>query len=444
MKEEFFKVSAPKVSIDISDIDNFNNSEQAQQAVKKANNQYLHWEELRLKDWIPANKESFWSYIKFIRRFSDSKIMPVKDKSGNFFRINTKYYAEFIHIIDKEMAGNFIGIPAINDADKKQFITRNIIEESIASSKLEGANTSRAVAKKMLLEGRLPRNYGEKMIFNSHKTMQAIEERYCKEKLSLELLYELHTMITKDTIALESQGKIRETFDSKGSRLVIKPWDDKIVAYETPDKEFVEAELHKLIDFANDKGDEEFIHPLIKAIILHFWIGLLHPFEDGNGRLARVLFYWYMLKNGYWAFAYLSLSEKILKSPKQYAMAYIYSEQDDYDLNYFVNYNIAKLQLARDDFQKYIKQKLDENKQLLSQTRLNYDFNERQIKLLQYLKNNLESYTTLSTHQNLYGIGKVTANTDLGKLYKLGFLTKKRQGQKIHYYPTKMVAEIFK
>jgi len=82
---------------------------------------------------------------------------------------------------------------------------------------------------------------------------------------------------------------------------------------------------------------------------------LLHPFEDGNGRLARVVFYWYILKKEYWAFAYLSLSGKILKSPSQYSMAYIYSEQDDYDLTYFINYNIIKLQLSRNDFQKYIK-----------------------------------------------------------------------------------------
>jgi len=56
----------------------------------------------------------------------------------------------------------------------------------------------------------------------------------------------------------------------------------------------------KLIEFANDENiTTGFIHPVIKAILLHFWIGYLHPFCDGNGRTARALFYWYLLKNDY-------------------------------------------------------------------------------------------------------------------------------------------------
>lgn len=176
--------------------------------------------------------------------------------------------------------------------------------------------------------------------------------------------------------------------------------------------------------------------------MLHFWIGLLHPFEDGNGRLSRILFYWYILKSEYWAFAYLSLSEKILKSSKQYAMAYIYSEQDDNHLTYFVNYNIEKIMLARRDFQSFIKKAVSENIATISLVQQKYDFNERQIKLLQHLNQNTQNRTNIAAHQGLYQVKKGTAISDLKVLVQRGFLIKQKQGRNIYYYPTNKVYEI--
>jgi Fic family protein len=420
--------------------------EGVREAIFRANHPYLHWEQLRYKSWIPESlfpdKGLFWQALKVMRGLSSTST-PLRDKEGHYFRMNVKDYAEFLHTIDKEMAGNFMGVTGVSESDKKQFVTRSIIEESIASSQLEGANTSRAVAKKMLLEGRKPQTHGEQMIVNNHQAMLRIERELCKEPLSLELLCELHRMITDKTLEEGSQGKLRETFDKNGQRLkVIKP-DDGKVAYIVPDKEFVEAELPRLIHFANT-NEGEFIHPLIKAIMLHFWIGLLHPFEDGNGRLARILFYWYMLKNEYWAFAYLSLSEKIKKSPAQYMMAYIYSEQDDNDLTYFIDYNIRQLKLARTEFQSYIQKKVEEKRAINFTWQEELHFNERQIRLLQYLHQHRSANTNIIAHQKLYAVKKNTAIADLKQLCESGFLVKKKRGRNVHYYPTEKVGEIFK
>ncbi len=416
-------------------------------ALAKADKHHLHWEELRHKNWIPepfaANKEAFWTLLRF-KRFSESIETPIKDKNGTFYQINTKHYAEFLHIIDKEMAGNFMGIRPLSEANKKQFIARNIIEESIASSQLEGANTSRAVAKKMLLEGRKPTNYSEQMIVNNHQAMLKIEQNFYQQDLSFDLLCELHSIITHKTLPENMQGALRETFNEEGEKLKIIPWSN-VVAYVTPDREFVEKELPRLIDFANDKknAEDNFIHPLIKGIMLHFWVGLLHPFEDGNGRLARILFYWYMLRHEYWAFKYLSLSEKIKKSSKQYAMAYIYSEQDLYDLTYFIHYNIEKLQLARKDFQDYIKIKVNENQVITNEKQEKYQFNDRQIKLLHYFNQEMEGRINLTAYQQLYFVKKPTAILDLKKLVEKGFLLKKKMGRNTYYYPTKAVSSFF-
>lgn len=455
MSETFYKIDSPLISLDEliknsgGDLSKFLTQAEVRNILKQADKPYLHWLDLKYKPWISAklfpSKEFFWNLVR-INRFYNSQVTPIQDVNHQFFRMVVNNYNEFLHTIDKEMAGNFMGVSGLSESDKRQFITRNIIEESIASSQLEGANTSRAVAKKMILEGRKAHNSSEQMILNNHNTMLKIEQELYKENLSWELICELHVMITEKTIEKNKQGVLRDTLDENGNRLVIKPWDDKTITYVAPDKKFVEVELSKLLDFANDvkNNDNNFIHPLIKAIMLHFWIGLLHPFEDGNGRLARILFYWYMFRHEYWAFAYLSLSEKIKKSPIQYAMAYIYSEQDGCDLTYFIDYNIEKLKLAKNDFQRYIKTKLTENQSIISLAQQQYDFNERQVKLLQYFNQKMENRTNIKAHQQLYSVKKGTAISDLKELVKKGFLIKKRHHKNIYYYPTEKVNSIFK
>jgi Fic family protein len=448
MQEKYYKIEkSPSFSTLAEKDRDFNSlimSLEVKSAISKAQESYVSWQEFRKKNWVLERKESVWAFISLQRQFSAEKT-PISDSDGKYFTFNPRNHVEFLHRVDLELGGHFIGIGDFNESDKQKFIRRNLIEESIASSQLEGANTSRLVAKKMLQEGRSPRNHGEQMIVNSHETMKWIESELKHEELSLEIIKDLHRRITYKTIAEKYQGVFRETLDDKGNPLVIKPWDNNSIAYVTPSKEFVEEQIVKLVEFANDKDSGTgFIHPLIKAIMLHFWMGLLHPFEDGNGRLARTLFYWYMLKKGYWAFSYLSISEWIVKSPSQYAMAYIYSEQDQNDLNYFIHYNIDKLKMARKSFQEYIERKILENRKIFAVIKDGHQLNHRQFSLLQYLAKDEQSFTTLVEYKNInFPIGKATAASDLKKLSEDGFLNKFRNGRNIYYYPTDKIKKLF-
>src|SRR5260221_12066996 len=107
--------------------------------------------------------------------------------------------------------------------------------------------------------------------------------------------------------------------------------------------------------FANDSKNENFfLHPIAKAIILHFLIGYIHPFSDGNGRTARALFYWYLIKKGYWLIEYMSVSRIILSSKAQYARAYQYTELDHNDCTYFILYNLKCIGRALEELKAYI------------------------------------------------------------------------------------------
>jgi Fic family protein len=440
------QANAPQTAHDLEAIKAAIDEPDVKLAIAKTEIEYLPWDDFRKKSWVPANKtELIWNTVSFIRQFRQIKT-PITDKDGGHYKFNPQRHEQFRHEIDLEFGGNMLGISDFNEGDKRQIIRRNLIEESIASAKLEGANTSREIARRMLQEGRKPKNHGERMIVNNHLAMVRIDEHYKNQPLSFDVLFDLHRLVTQGTLQDQKfEGELRQTFDPKGNRLKIMPWDETTIAYIAPDREFVEAELPKLIAFANADDESGFIHPLFKAIMLHFWIGLLHPFEDGNGRLARIIFYWYMLRKGYWAFAYLSLSERILKSPKQYAMAYIYSEQDNYDLNYFIQYNVEKLQLARKQLQENLRQQIAENKKATRILQSEQRFNVRQIKLLQQLSKDEQHHTSVALYHNEnQDIGYITAVSDLKSLVTHGFLKKLRTGRNITYLPTPKVLSIFK
>ena len=420
-------------------------SPETRKAMREAQERYLPWQEFRKKSWATGNKEQIWALIHLTRRFTGIT-SPIKDKTGDFYRFDPNSHTEFLHRVDLELGGQFMGVSDLGEGDRRGIIRRNLIEESIASSKLEGANTSREVAKRMLQEGRQPRDKHERMIVNNHAAMKRIEGETKNEPLSLELLKDLHRDITRGTLSDPAhEGALRETFDRKGQRLKIMPWDETTIAYVAPDREFVEEQLTELFKFANGEEGMPFIHPLFKAIMLHFWIGLLHPFEDGNGRLARLLFYWYMLRKGYWAFSYLSLSERILKSPKQYAMSFIYSEQDGFDLNYFIHYNVEKLKLAREHFGVYLRAKIAENRQFIRIMESGHNLNPRQLHLMQYLAKDEDRHTSVSAYHNINtDIGYVTAVSDLKRLVEEKFLVKVRAGRNIIYRPTPKIRTLIK
>lgn len=59
---------------------------------------------------------------------------------------------------------------------------------------------------------------------------------------------------------------------------------------------------------------------------MHFMLSYDHPFVDGNGRTARILFYWSMLSQDYWLAEFLPISRLLKMAPSQYARSFIYTE----------------------------------------------------------------------------------------------------------------------
>ena len=387
------------------------------------NERYLHWEELKHRK-LPLNPVIVWNLMK-ASRVLNAKYLEFGDWVFKYTLIDE--FQEKLHILDKSAAGNLLSsLEALQD-NRRKYIINSLMEEAIASSQIEGAATTREIAKRMLQENRKPKNKDEKMIVNNYDTVKHIVDLK-NEAITSEKILEINRMITNGTLEkTKYEGNFRENNEiavySHDGTLLHKP-------VEYPE---VPKLIDELCDFANRK-DKDFIHPVIKGIIIHFLVGYIHPFNDGNGRTARALFYWYLLKNDYWLFEYLAVSKIINNSKKQYRNAYLYTESDrtpndSGDLTYFLKYNLDCIQKALDDILEYLERKQKEQSQALKIITESGDLTLRQAEILKQFLKQPEKPVTIKEIVTTYSVAYATARSDLFHLEELGYVEKRKSGK---------------
>lgn len=402
--------------------------------IKHAENEYAYWETFRhYKMPVGFSAEEAWAYLKFTRQVN-SENTPIRDKNFKSFNMNlTKNMYKKLSFIDSNTSGFLTSdFDKPSNAQRNKLIISGLTEEAIASSQIEGANTSRKVAKEMLLVNRKARTRDEQMIINNYQVMQRLLD-WKDLPLSKSMLIDVQKNITTGTLDEENDsGRFRKDEDEIG---VVDKLTGETV-FTPPNAEFVSKELDRLVEYANSPElKNDFVHPVIKASLLHFWLAYLHPFIDGNGRTARAIFYWYLLRNNYWMFQYLSVSRVIKKSKVQYDNAYLYSEYDDNDLTYFIVYKLRAIVLSIKDFIEHYQRKLAKEKTLQKIAGQLGDYNERQIDLLQDLNDNKDKTIDLSIYKGHYRVSYETARSDLSYLVKKNLLDRITSGKKYIYVP---------
>jgi len=399
---------------------------------------YPHWDTLRhLTPPKGLSSEEWWLGIK-MRREGLLKQMPLLDKDGRPFRFGVPdLVQEELHNIDAG-AGRSIGIPEpiVNPQTRDRYLVRSLIEEAITSSQLEGAATTRQVAKEMIRTGRPPRDTSERMILNNYQTMQRIVELKA-QPLSPEMVFDIHRLVTEQTL---EEPTAAGRFRRPDERRVVGD-DSGEIFHDPPPAAELPARLEAMCDFANGKTPGFFVHPAVRAILLHFWLAYDHPFVDGNGRTARALSYWAMLHQGYWLFEFISISSILKKAPAQYGLSFLRCETDDNDLTYFVVAQTRVIRRAIDELHSYIGRKTAEVRELEARVQALALFNHRQAELIRHaLKYPYQEYT-IAGHRKSHNVAYQTARTDLLDLQARGVLASRKRGKKMVFTPPRDLSE---
>ncbi|MDR1190578.1 MAG: Fic family protein [Verrucomicrobiales bacterium] len=394
--------------------------------------EYLHWDDLRFKP-LPENlsAEELWIGLKIQRHIRRQDIALTDANSMPFsFLLCDDLYKE-LREIDVNVGGQaFVaGLDVNNHETRNRYLISTLIQESITSSQLEGAVTTRLVAKEMFKTGRPPRNDGERMILNNYQTMEFIREIQGRQ-LTMDLLLEIHRRVTVGTLENNTAaGRLRREDEP------VKVADNEgNIYHEPPSAAELPRRVQAMLDFANTPERESgYVHPVVRAMILHFWLAYDHPFTDGNGRTARALFYWAMLHQGYWIFEFISISSSILKAPVQYARAFLETESDENDLNYFLFYHLKIIKAALIELREYVRRKQDEIQRVAVLMRGSAALNYRQQALVEHAMRHPDFRYTITSHKNSHNVTVQTARNDLFGLVDKKILRVKKIG-KVYYF----------
>jgi Fic family protein len=388
----------------------------------KINTEYLYWDKVKYLAPKGIGPEELWTAVKIIR---NSNMKRVQLSNFTFSFMITEQMQKTLHEFDMNLGGNLGTLNIVPEKDYTFYLVSSIMEEAIASSQMEGATTTRKVAKDMLRKGRKPSNKSQQMIFNNYQTIDYIINNKDKD-FTLENLLEIHKRISSQTMDdVEEEGSFRKSDD-----IYVMNEITGEVAHIPPSHKDVVTLLKNMCEFANNETQEGFIHPIIKSIILHFMLAYIHPFSDGNGRTARSIVYWYLIKQGYWLMQYLSISRIIYKSKPAYEKSFLYTENDELDLTYFIQYNLKAMNDAFKELKKYLQRKINDAESMHILYNIK-DVNERQAKILKILKDLPMSIFTATEISTRFGVDIKTARKDLQCLVALGYMeTRKMAGSK--------------
>ena len=403
--------------------------------VDVARDRYFSWDRMRFHT-PPAGltHEQWWIATSFKRRGA-ARSLPLRQVDGTPFWFTLPDDAlRALHDLAVR-AGGAIGLrePVTNADTRNHYLVRGLMEEAITSSQLEGATTTRRVAKEMLRSGRQPSTKDERMIWNNYNAMRFVQE-HREEDITPARVLELHEILVNGTLdEPEDAGRIQTPDEER----IHVGTEDGLIVHESPAAETLEGRLAELCAFACGTTVEDYwLPPIARAIFVHFMTGHDHYFVDGNGRLARTLFYWVMLRENFWLTEFTTISTILKNAPVKYARAYLYSEQDG-DLTHFLLYNLTVATRAFDALETYLERQTRTTEAFKRDIKSHQlGLNHRQVAILERAIHDTTLDLTMESHRNSHQVSLMTARSDLLGLENLGLLVRRKQGRAFHWWPT--------
>ena len=200
------------------------------------------------------------------------------------------------------------------------------------------------------------------------------------------------------------------------------------IHYEAPKAGLLEGEMNELINYINTDKETDF---LIQAGIVHLWFVILHPFDDGNGRIARALTDMILARSDDSKFRFYSMSSQIQKNRKSYYEVLEKTQKGSMDITNWLLWFLENLLVAIQSSGEITDKVLQ--KAEFWQKNSNLVFNERQIKVLNRFMDNFEGNLTTTKWAKMCNCSQDTANLDINDLIDKKILKKTGKGRATHY-----------
>ena len=361
-----------------------------------------------------------WQQLQISRRENGVKI-PLKDQEDKdlFFSL-TEELKKKVVAVDDLARNNFFD--NLDENEKIDLIRAAQEDEAFYSSVIEGAHTTKKRTKELVEKGLEPKNKDERMVLNNYKALMFILENLHRD-IDEDIIIKIYQKVTEGTLDEEELGY-------RNNQNYVRSLNE--VVYEPPKYEEVPKLMKDLVKFINDDS-EDLLHPLIKALILHFDFVYIHPFNDGNGRTARALTYMYLLKSGYHFFKFFSISSLLKEFRGNYYKAIKNVEDYDSDVTYFVEFYLDMMEKSikkvSSDFRNQYLLKVIKEKIL----NRGLELNSRQVKSLEKIIKVNKKNVDIAFYMSLNKVVQETARKDLQELVEMEILQVTKLGKKNVY-----------
>ena len=212
------------------------------------------------------------------------------------------------------------------------------------------------------------------------------------------------------------------------------------IHYIAPPPERVDEEMAHFLDWFNR---QENVNSVIRSAIAHFWFVCIHPFEDGNGRLARILSDMLLARTDKSEFRFYNISSQINKDKKRYYDMLEKAQHGDGDLTEWIGWYARTLSVALDEAENIVSTTL--NKSFFWQKVSSVPLSQRQTDMLNLFLDGYEAKITSKTWASLAHCSKDTAIRDIQDLVEKEILREdipgaKRPSYSIIYDPEDITA----
>ena len=222
-------------------------------------------------------------------------------------------------------------------------------------------------------------------------------------------------------------GQYRDDADGR-MQVVSGALGHEKVHYEAPPASIVAEEMKKLIDYINDETQTDLV---IKAGIVHLWFVIIHPFEDGNGRIARTLTDMILARSEKSSNRYYSMSSQIRANRKSYYNALEITQKGSLDITMWLKWFLENLSVAIGNSKSIVNDVLV--KVEFWNKHQNVPMNERQAKIMNKLLTDFEGKLTTKKWAKMCNCSQDTATRDIMDLINKGLLTKLGEARATHY-----------